>query len=532
VRVTSIDEPLLAHAPAARPSLYDRWAWRVMADPGRARLYDWATPILITLLAGILRFWNLAQPHELVFDETYYVKDAWSQWNLGYPSTWPNDADRSFASGHVDIFTKDGSFVVHPPLGKYLIGVGLWIFGAESSFAWRVAVAAFGTATVLVLYFVARLMSGSTRFAAVAGILMAVDGLAISMSRVAILDIFLTFFILLAVWFILLDRRMHLERLAVIIGGRSEDAEPPAWGPVLWRRPWLLAAGAALGAATAVKWSGVYVLIGFGVYVVVTDALARRRAGVRMWPVDALRQGLVAFLWAVPIAAVVYVVSWTGWLVTAGGYDRDSAGTASGIWGWVPGPLRALWNYHQAMYAFHVGLSTPHTYASPAWQWPLLIRPTSMYWHQDQYGQHGCTFASSCVQAISSIPNPLIWWGSIAAAIYLIYRFIVARDWRYAVILTGIAATYLPWLMYPDRTIFQFYTIAMLPFLILALTFALQAIAGSGSSDARRRLVGQRVVWIYLAVVVVVSAIWYPVVTGMTVPYDFWRLHNWFPTWV
>jgi dolichyl-phosphate-mannose--protein O-mannosyl transferase len=136
------------------------------------------------------------------------------------------------------------------------------------------------------------------------------------------------------------------------------------------------------------------------------------------------------------------------------------------------------------------------------------------------------------VQAISSIPNPLIWWGSVAAAIYLIYRFIVARDWRYAVILTGIAATYLPWLMYPERTIFQFYTIAILPFLILALTFALQAIAGSGSSDARRRLVGQRVVWIYLAVVVLVSAIWYPVVTGMTVPYDFWRLHNWFATWV
>ncbi|MDL9980664.1 dolichyl-phosphate-mannose--protein mannosyltransferase [Microbacterium sp. ASV49] len=530
--MTSIDEPLLAHA-AVRPSLYDRWVGRIHADPSRARFYDWAAPILVTVLAGILRFWNLAQPHALVFDETYYVKDAWSQWILGYPSTWPNNADRDFAAGHTDIFTKTGSFVVHPPLGKYLIGLGMWIFGAESSFAWRVAVAFVGTMTVLVLYFVAREMTGSTRFATVAGLLMAIDGLAIVMSRVSILDIFLTFFILLAVWFILLDRRSHLERLAELIVARTADDERLRWGPVLWRRPWLLAAGIALGAATAVKWSGLYVLVGFAIYVIVTDALARRRAGVVMWGLDSLRQGLVAALWAVPAALVVYLVSWTGWLVTSGGYDRTSAeAPASGFWSWVPAPLRALWNYHQAMYGFHVGLTTPHTYASPAWQWPFLIRPTSMYWHQDQFGQNGCTFASSCVQAISSIPNPLIWWGSVAAAIYLVYRFIVARDWRYAVVLTALAATYVPWLLYPERTIFQFYTIAMLPFLILALTFALQALAGASSGDRHRRLVGQRVVWIYLIVVALVSALWYPAITGMTIPYDFWRLHNWIQTWI
>jgi dolichyl-phosphate-mannose--protein O-mannosyl transferase len=532
VSVTTTEEPLLPPPPAVRPSLYDRWAVRVLSDPRRARFYDWAAPIAITLLAGVLRFWNLAQPHALVFDETYYVKDAWSQWNLGYPANWPNNADRDFAAGHTDIFLRTGSFVVHPPLGKWLIGLGMWMFGADSSFAWRVAVAVFGTATVLVVYFVARELTGSTRFAAVAGFLIAIDGLAIVMSRVAILDIFLTFFILLAVWFILLDRRGHLGRLAAVIGARAEHAQAPVWGPVLWRRPWLLAAGAALGAATAVKWSGLYVLAGFGVYVIVTDALARRRAGVRMWPVDSLRQGLVAFVWAVPVAAVVYLTSWTGWLVTDGGYDRTPAAAASGFWSWVPAPLRELWTYHQAMYGFHVGLTTPHTYASPAWQWPLLIRPTSMYWHQDQFGQNGCDFASSCVEAISSIPNPLIWWGSVAAAVFLLYRFVVARDWRYAVVLTGIAVTYLPWLLYPERTIFQFYTIAILPFLVLALTFALQAIAGSGSGDVRRRLAGQRVVWIYLGAVVLVSALWYPVITGMTVPYDLWRLHNWFQTWI
>jgi len=56
---------------------------------------------------------------------------------------------------------------------------------------------------------------------------------------------------------------------------------------VLWSRPWLIAAGVTLGAASAVKWSGLYALAVFGLYVVITDALARRRAGIPLWPSDA-----------------------------------------------------------------------------------------------------------------------------------------------------------------------------------------------------------------------------------------------------
>jgi dolichyl-phosphate-mannose--protein O-mannosyl transferase len=103
----------------------------------------------VTVLAGILRFWNLGHPHSLVFDETYYVKDAWSQWNLGYAATLARRRGRRLAAGETDIFTTDPSFVVHPPLGKYLIGAGMWLFGPENAFGWRFATALFGTALVL-----------------------------------------------------------------------------------------------------------------------------------------------------------------------------------------------------------------------------------------------------------------------------------------------------------------------------------------------------------------------------------------------
>ncbi len=270
--------PLL---PGTRPSLYDRWTARIAADPRLARRWAWLAPTVVTLLAGILRLWNLGHPRAFIFDETYYVKDAWTQWVLGYAATWPDEANESFLAGDTDTFATTGSFVVHPPFGKLLIGAGMALFGAESSFGWRIATAIAGTAIVLVLYLVAKAMTGSVPFATVAALLMAIDGLAIVMSRVALLDNFLTLFILLAFWFVLIDRRTHIDRLSALVAARADGGAPPAWGPVVWNRPWIIAAGAAIGAATAVKWSGLYALAGLGVYLVVTDALARRRAGRR-----------------------------------------------------------------------------------------------------------------------------------------------------------------------------------------------------------------------------------------------------------
>ncbi|MDN3496015.1 phospholipid carrier-dependent glycosyltransferase [Planococcus sp. APC 4015] len=513
--------PLL---PGPRPTLFDRWTARLRADPQLERRWRWLAPLLVTLVAGILRVWNLGHPHTLVFDETYYVKDAWTQWSLGFSASWPDEADARFVAGETGIFDATGSFVVHPPLGKFFIGAGMALFGADSSFGWRIAVAVFGTATVLVLYLVAKALTGSMPFAVVASGLLAIDGLAIVMSRIALLDIFLTFFVLTAFWFVVLDRHRSLPRLEGAIAARTVDGAPPAWGPVLWNRPWLIAAGAAVGAATAVKWSGLYVAAGLGIYLVVSDALARRRAGVVLWPTDAaFRQGPATFVLFIPVAFVVYLASWTGWLVTDDGYGRHAITESSGFWSWVPLPLQNLWGYHQQIYGFHVGLTSEHGYASPAWQWPLLLRPTSM--HFDNSGE-------GFVENIYSMPNPLIWFGGVAAVVFLVVRFAMTRDWHFALVLTGVGVTYVPWLLYPERTIFQFYTIAILPFMILALAFALRAIASPAGGDAYRRATGQRLVWVLLIVALVLSAFWYPIITATPVPYDFWRIHNWLPTWV
>lgn len=510
-----------------RETAFERARNGIRTNPARLAVAKWLAPLLLTVFAGVLRLVNLGHPATLAFDETYYVKDAWSLWTLGYEGAWGDGANELFAQGDTSALSEAGSFVVHPPLGKWIIALGMGLLGPESSVGWRLTTALLGTATVLVIYLLTVTLTRSRTLATLAGLFVAVDGLSIVMSRVGLLDSTLTFFILLGFWFVLLDRQRTISLLENPATHGISDASPvQMWGRVLWRRPWVVAAGVALGAASAVKWSGLYALAALGLYLVVTDALARRRAGVVLWPTDAaLRQGPVSFLLLVPPAFLVYLVSWTGWFVTTGGYDRASSSN----------PFAALWKYHEAILGFHSGLATGHAYASPAWQWPLLLRPTAV-WVGGQDAT--CLGSDNCIAVISTVPNPVLWYAGVAAAVYLLYRFArglidgASRPSAYAVPLVGLAATYIPWLMIPQRTIFQFYTVAMMPFLVLALVFVLREIAGAQHANLARRQAGQRTVAVLVGVVLAVSVFYYPVWIGMTVPYDFWLVHNWLPGWV
>ena len=199
--------------PEPRGSRLDDWWGRMLSTPARQRVWAWGGPIAVTLLAAILRLWNLGQPHSLVFDETYYVKDSWTLLNLGYESSWPAEANASFNAGEVNGYLTDGSFVVHPPLGKWIIAIGLAIFGAQDAVGWRISTAVTGILLVALVTVIAKGLFRSTLLATIAGGLMAIDGNAIVMSRVALLDGILTLFVMLGFGAILLDRGHSARRL-------------------------------------------------------------------------------------------------------------------------------------------------------------------------------------------------------------------------------------------------------------------------------------------------------------------------------
>uniref|UniRef100_UPI0038D4B445 phospholipid carrier-dependent glycosyltransferase n=1 Tax=Streptomyces shenzhenensis TaxID=943815 RepID=UPI0038D4B445 len=187
--------------------------WRLLGlGPDRARRLaratEWLGPLLVTALAGALRFWRIGRPRDLVFDETYYAKDAWALLHLGYEGSWPDRkiADpQILAHPQVISLSDTGSFVAHPPTGKWVIAVGEWLFGLDPV-GWRFMTAVLGTLSVFMLCRIGRRLFRSTFLGCLAGALLAIDGLHLVMSRTALLDLVVMFFVLAAFGCLLIDR--------------------------------------------------------------------------------------------------------------------------------------------------------------------------------------------------------------------------------------------------------------------------------------------------------------------------------------
>jgi len=272
------------------------------------------------------------------------------------------------------------------------------------------------------------------------------------------------------------------------------------------------------------------------VYTVVVDAVARRRERLPFYASGALlKQAPATFVLMVPLAFVAYVATWTGWILSSNGYYRHWAEAAHAQWtgafSWVPLWVQNLWYYQTQMYNYSINLHTPHPYQSNPLTWTLMLRPTSMYYVGTTKGQDGCQW-DSCSAAITSLGNPLIWWAGTAAILFLVYWLIRYRDWRIGLILTGLAAGYLPWWLYMGRTIFTFYSIAFEPYLILALTAAIAIVLGKRTDPEPRRRRGILWTGVFLAACTLVSAFFWPIWTGQRVPFWFWQIHMWLPSWV
>ncbi|WP_406469564.1 phospholipid carrier-dependent glycosyltransferase [Streptomyces hirsutus] len=510
------------------------------------RWSGWGGPLLVTLLAGVLRFWNLGSPHKVIFDETYYAKDAWALVQRGFEVNWDKAADQQILSSGGDVSVPiEAAYVVHPPVGKYVIGLGELMFGFDP-FGWRFMTALLGTLSVLMLCRIGRRLFRSTFLGCLAGALMAVDGLHFVMSRTALLDGVLMFFVVAAFGCLVVDRDRAREKLAAALpvgaDGRTLPDAHIAETARLGLRPWRLTAGLMLGLAFATKWNGLYIMAAFCVMAVLWDVGSRRTAGAHS-PVRAVvkRDLGWAFLSTVPVALATYLASWTGWFLSpddgSGGYYRDWAVTdgKDSSWSWLfPDWWRSFWHYENQVYEFHIGLSSPHTYESNPWSWIVAGRPVSFDYDSPAPGTGGCPAdaAEKCAREVLALGTPLLWWVGCFALLYVLWRWFFRRDWRAGAIACGIAAGYLPWFFYQERTIFYFYSVVFLPFLCLAVAMLLGALVGPPRAGDTRRVAGATAAGVLTLLIAWNFIYFWPIYTGQAIPIDDWRARMWLDTWV
>lgn len=499
--------------------------------------------LAVVAIAGGIRAWDLSHPQDPVFDEQYYPKAACIFIGGSDETCMIESSDELYwREDKWDV----GSWV-HPPLGKWMIGMGEKAFGM-TPVGWRSASALAGTLAVVLTAMIAQLLFASPLWTFLTGLLLSVESMNVVHSRIGLLDAHLELWVVLTFLFLVLDRRWidsrtpadpgpghearagpspastSGEAVTVVVAQRTARHAPARVPSPIWR-PWRFAAGAAAGAAVSTKWSGVTAILGAVILSYLWEAARRRRDGVswlqafgRAFARETL--GLVMAFLLLP--AAVYLVSYLPWF---------------NHFGWSP---RAWWENQTAMWGYHSHLSaaavdpstgavTPTHYGySRPWTWLLMLKPVNYFSRTD-----------GDVSQILAIGNPAIFWASVWTLPYLVFACRRKRDWRAGFVLVAALALYLPWFLV-SRPQFIFYVLPMTPFLVLAAAYTLRDLSdativmrdpASGHMVESRQHPYRPFVWGYVVAAVALFVWFYPVLTAHPLSPTMWKARVWFQRW-
>jgi dolichyl-phosphate-mannose--protein O-mannosyl transferase len=383
----------------------------------------------------------------------------------------------------------------HPPMGKNFIAMSVALFGM-TPFAWRLPGTLFGVLMVPLLFAFARVLFKSNKWAFFAATVFAFDFMRFTQTRLATIDTYVTFFVL-AMYFCLY---LYIQEVNLYAADRKYREKN------FLRRslPLLALCGAMTGLAIASKWQGVYGALGLPI--LFFPALYKL---YRYSPRKAKITFLSCFAFFIALPLVIYTLSYIPFILAQGG------------------GLRAAWDNQGHMFSYHADLVAEHGFASPWWQWPLMLRPLWLYVNR---------ISPTLNAGMSTLGNPAVWWFGIAAMLTAIVSLVrekllqkkpsrkTTRNPSFYIpvfLLIAIAAQYLPWAMV-SRLTFIYHFFPSVPFMVLLITWFFN------------RYVKYRAITVgYVTVVIALFVLFYPVLSGWPMDPEFVRRFlAWLPGWV
>ncbi len=337
---------------------------------------------------------------------------------------------------------KEGNLSIyewtHPPLGKLVMSLGICLFGM-TPFGWRFMGALTGVLMVPLMYLLAKQLTKSTKLSFIAMALMTLDSMHFTQTRIATIDSYAVFWIMLMYLFMIRYVQMDWREVSL---GRSFAT--------------LGLCGVTMGIAWATKWIGLYASAGLAILFFwkliseIARAGERRRACLRRGAWTCLF--CVGFFVIIPV--LIYYLSYTRQLRVEG---------VEGVLDMFSKQrLDRVVQLQKSMYNYHAGLANDkHFYRSPWYQWPVIWWPM-WYFSGSKYLSHGM------VASISCMGNPAVWWTGLAALIFVLigsaWKKRAPKEWL--IVLIGFASQYLPWVLVP-RSTFIYHYFASVPFIIL-----------------------------------------------------------------
>ena len=426
----------------------------------------------------------------------------------------------------------------HPPLGKVLMSIPVFIFGF-SPFATRLMGNIAGILLIPVMYVLCKKFFKNRKYALLGAILMMFDCMHFAHTRIALVDGYQLLFILLSVLFM----KNYLDL-------KKDDSFKK-------KSINLILSGVFIGCAISTKWNAAYVALGLAIvffahllkqYNVNIIKYCKNRKNLKtilkcivillLIPIlinytsliifgkDIATKLLIGYLviivlnyiiWFsmfmykdkyllklfgicilsfIVIPLVIYILSYLV-LPNVSYYDR----TLSGII-----------DQTKLMYDYHSNLDATHPFSSVWYEWPIMHRPVWFY---------SMNIKDGIRSTITDIGNPAIWWTGIVAFVYLIISSIKKKP-ENRFILVFILTTFIPYI-FIGRVMFMYHFFITLPFIMMAIVAFIKWLTEKFKTNG--------IYWIYIAFVIVLFFVFYPVISGMNVSEDYIDSLRWLSNW-
>ncbi len=374
--------------------------------------------------------------------------------------------------------------MTHPPMGKILIALGVWLFGANP-FGWRIVCALFGLALLPLFYRLLYQMFRNTRIALLGTILLSLDFMHFTLSRIGTIDAIIAFFVL-AVFTVLWD-------ILALAKKELQSADRLS----IKMRILICAEAILMGMAIATKWTGFYAAAGSAVIFVIFSCMMykqfKRQKSVKRYLRGLILTGMSMFV-LIPLG--IYTLSFVPQTIVTG----------------TGNPFTVMWENSLSMLFYHSTIEFMHSYSSPWYTWG---------WMQTPLLDDGTNFGDGWVSIIVTMGNPILWWSGLISFVHMLFRTVFQKDKRAGFLAAAYLAMYVPW-FFVERTVFIYQYYCSSIFMIGMLSYSLALI---GKKHPKR-------VAIFCIATLVCFLLFFPILSGMKVPAQYINVAlKWLSTW-
>ena len=394
----------------------------------------------------------------------------------------------------------------HPPLGKVIMSWGIRLFGMNP-FGWRIAGTFVGILMIPAIYLFLKALVKKTWLTALGCLLLSFDFMHFAQTRIATIDVYVTFFIILMYYF------MYRYYTTSFYKEPLKKTFVP-----------LALSGICMGLGVASKWTGAYA--GAGLAVIFFIAIAKRyleyrnavahpngetdgvsnKDIVEMFKPHIIKTFAWCVLFFVLVPVTIYCLSYIPYFQTPSGHGLKT----------VTDNINSMYTYHAKTVA-----DATHPYSSHWYEWPTIVRPIYYY---------AGTVTNEIKEGISSFGNPAVWWVGLAALAYMAYLAIAKKDSKALFLLIGYFAQLIPW-MGVTRITFIYHYFPCVPFLVLMIAYAIYNVYENAREKDKKKVMTAAIV--YTAVAVGLFVMFYPVLSGQPCKLEYanhWL--KWFSSWV